>query len=1208
MRDRAVDRLFGRFREHGDVRALGDVFDATSDELLRVATSLTRNLPEAEDLLQATFVTAIERARHWDREQRLVPWLCGILVRHAHERRRERTRDRDFDAQRLERTPERSPLAASSDAEFAGALERALESLEGSDREVLVAYLREGKEPIEIARERSLAPGTARMRVHRGLERLRKALPAGFALGAGAALAGRGLAAVKADVLREANAAAAAVAGATSAPTTAASGGLGAKALAAVALLALVLAGVAWWWTSRASPAAAAIVASATDGAAQQAELAHDSTSPPNARANVDRAPNTDDRAPVVAEQVHRVQRCGVTGRIVEANGAPASGVEVALHEFQTSAFALEESEAFGKHADPTLECSRVRTNADGRFALDGARPAAYHALAVERSACFLVAAALDPEQPTELGDFVLPPSGTIVGRVVDENGAPLAGVRMRAGALERRIGNAGFERVRAGTLGVVDESGDCTPFAIPAWLADVLERLPIALATSGEDGSFRLERVAAGSVTLFADAPGRVSTRSDELALEARTTVDVGALALSRGTTVRLTVVDGAGVATTAADVRIGSERVIDPAWPEIRIGWLERAREVAAGEYELAGIDPGDEVVAAVRRASPSGWRFVHGAAGSTTLQVELPSARDIRVEVVDENARAIAGAELVVNANSALETQPLFARLTTGPLALRTDGGGRANLAALGFGDYRVSCRAPGFAVQQTTRRVDADTTTWRVQLAAAQNRELRVIDARTGAAVEGADVRQVTKSGGFVVTRATTDRDGRARLASTAGSTPTDCTLRIEHPAYGSVVKKLANDESEIRLEEPGSLVFTAPAGTRGVVLVHADPGHDGLSDEPFVCRLDEQGHALLPRLAPGGYSVSLRRGVPKEIGARFLSELAFDTEELQRTKTSVRAGERTEVRLLASASAVPEGGACVVFGRITVNGAPAGGLDVRVRSELLERRSTLDDESYGESLSPTCDGLERRTTTDADGNYRIDGLVPGAFVLLVERRNGPSESGTSDECAGDVLCAANGALAPPETCLDFVCASKTARVLVVDPTDAPVASAAVAIQFGGVGSSGGNNAVRTDATGVARIEVPIGRTFDLVAEHPGIGRAREAFELRDSGSAPLEIRLRLASCAPCRGRITILGIVPESRDVELVFLDPNTERRVATEIVRLDAFGTGRFELSTLPPARYRVLASIDGSSLTTRDLDHSKGGEGDVRLVFHATD
>src|SRR5688572_32726498 len=100
MQDRELERLFESFRRDGDVAALGAIFDATAPELLHVAMSLVPDVGEADDLLQETFLTAIERAERYDAGRRLVPWLLGLLVHHAKARRR--LRQRVPDAARLD--------------------------------------------------------------------------------------------------------------------------------------------------------------------------------------------------------------------------------------------------------------------------------------------------------------------------------------------------------------------------------------------------------------------------------------------------------------------------------------------------------------------------------------------------------------------------------------------------------------------------------------------------------------------------------------------------------------------------------------------------------------------------------------------------------------------------------------------------------------------------------------------------------------------------------------------------------------------------------------------------------------------------------------------------------------------------------------------------------------------------------------------------
>ena len=68
------------------------VEDAVShlDALHAVACRLTRNPTEAEDLVQTTFLVAIERSVTYDATRPLVPWLMGILINQSRIARRRR--------------------------------------------------------------------------------------------------------------------------------------------------------------------------------------------------------------------------------------------------------------------------------------------------------------------------------------------------------------------------------------------------------------------------------------------------------------------------------------------------------------------------------------------------------------------------------------------------------------------------------------------------------------------------------------------------------------------------------------------------------------------------------------------------------------------------------------------------------------------------------------------------------------------------------------------------------------------------------------------------------------------------------------------------------------------------------------------------------------------------------------------------------------
>lgn len=236
-----LEELFTRFRAHGDLDALAQVFDRSAPRLLAIARHLVSAEATAEDLVQATFVAAIESAQKFDGSSDLEAWLVGILsnkARQAHARGA-----RMPDPERLARTPVVDPAEHVELAEFVAALERALARVPEAYRAVLREHLAEGRAPEEIARRLDRPPSTVRVQLHRGLDHLRRLLPAGFALG-GVAIVGapRGLASVRATVLLSAKDYVPMAATGTSVATVV--GGLAMKkviTIAAVGLLALLL-------------------------------------------------------------------------------------------------------------------------------------------------------------------------------------------------------------------------------------------------------------------------------------------------------------------------------------------------------------------------------------------------------------------------------------------------------------------------------------------------------------------------------------------------------------------------------------------------------------------------------------------------------------------------------------------------------------------------------------------------------------------------------------------------------------------------------------------------------------------------------------------------------------------------------------------------------------------------------------------------------
>lgn len=421
MADRRLERWFLRFRDRGDLPALGRVFDDVSGELLGIAAHVAPGPAEAEDLVQEVFLAAIERRNRYEAGRPLLPWLIGLLSIEAR-----RTRSRVADRQgRIERERDRqgargpesvssdpTPDASASQGELADWLHDAVDRVAEPYRSVLARHLFDLEGAREIARDLGRSPGTVRVQLHRGLEILRRRLPPGFAVGL-SALPGntRGLAAVRDRVLeRGANSMpTVGVATATALPTTLLGSALAMKNwIVPIALFAVVL----WLrpdpWARGPDPQEAAplgIEVTRGDALADQGPKASGvDQGSSRSEAHLDVAVE-----PIAPEVDEDSQDASILGRVLWHDLTPAAGVGVFLEP----------------DVDRVPQRIRVatRSDAEGHFRFDGVRPGTAHVFADRGGELW-------PEVEDEDLDlqFIIPEGVEVVGEVVDTGGHPVAG------------------------------------------------------------------------------------------------------------------------------------------------------------------------------------------------------------------------------------------------------------------------------------------------------------------------------------------------------------------------------------------------------------------------------------------------------------------------------------------------------------------------------------------------------------------------------------------------------------------------------------------------------------------------------------------------------------------------------------------------------------------------------------------------------------
>ncbi len=197
-------REFLRFRDQGDPEAMARVFDLVAPKLLLLAMHLAKDTATAEDLVQTTFLQAIEGADKFDSEYpSVMPWLSQILRRRAQDVHRKVEREsRLLSAHQPVQPRSLDPQANLEREEAAKDFEEALDSLPEKYRSVLILRLVQGMEPKDIGYSLGIDSGTVRTQLKRGLEWLRQRMRYGATLSiAISMIATRGMADVRRVVM-----------------------------------------------------------------------------------------------------------------------------------------------------------------------------------------------------------------------------------------------------------------------------------------------------------------------------------------------------------------------------------------------------------------------------------------------------------------------------------------------------------------------------------------------------------------------------------------------------------------------------------------------------------------------------------------------------------------------------------------------------------------------------------------------------------------------------------------------------------------------------------------------------------------------------------------------------------------------------------------------------------------------------------------------
>jgi RNA polymerase sigma-70 factor (ECF subfamily) len=156
----------------GDQAAFGELFKRLGPLVQRFLWPMVRDRALAEDLTQTAFMSVIRSKDRYEQGAPVAPWVLTVAANAARDTLRRRGREQAVTPATEERTVD--PEAA--DPGLRKVIEGALAELPAAQREAVILHRLQGLSFEEIAAVLGTTSGAARIRAHRGYERLRELL------------------------------------------------------------------------------------------------------------------------------------------------------------------------------------------------------------------------------------------------------------------------------------------------------------------------------------------------------------------------------------------------------------------------------------------------------------------------------------------------------------------------------------------------------------------------------------------------------------------------------------------------------------------------------------------------------------------------------------------------------------------------------------------------------------------------------------------------------------------------------------------------------------------------------------------------------------------------------------------------------------------------------------------------------------------------
>jgi hypothetical protein len=625
-------------------------------------------------------------------------------------------------------------------------------------------------------------------------------------------------------------------------------------------------------------------------------------------------------------------------GRILEKDLTPVPGLKVELYGIAPIDFFIDGSSFLGD--DPPqldLRTAGTTTAEDGTFTITDVFPQAFYALCLDvggaRPTSRIVDHLPNTGETVDLGDIVLAPYAILTGVVLDDDDQPVQGARVRATQLPPVVFISGMQDYREECSFLVRFGSEQRVIDPPSVFNRFARLMPFPTTTTAEDGSFRLEGVPLGRLTVVVDRVDYVSNKKGPVSTAEGGERDVGTIVLDRGIELRGKIVDSFGEPASGIEVRVGptcgiAEFIL--LQPPVFSG--------EGGNFTFHGAAP-LSTFAAARRFPEDPWTIV----GPFDPDLEpptitLPPAFDLRIKIYGEEGALVKGARVKIRQEQEtfMAFLPLHPPITpTG--RMETPEEGIVDIMGLPPGSYDLLVLAPGYGVAKETVTVKAEPLQKDIVLELACLTTVRVISKKKKRPVEWAEVFVFKEEEEFFtnptkVGRCRTNAAGEAVFKSLA---PGEYKLTASHPSFALTAGNLVipTDREVVISMLPGGIL-------EGVVhkggAVHEAPYMIGLGlDEsttglegsvPRLTVTDHEGKFRITNLEPGTWDVNVLKRVLDEDPLGLTNAMRLGP--LMNQEVVIWSEETTTVEF--NLGAKEKGPAAKVSGRVFVNGKPAEG--------------------------------------------------------------------------------------------------------------------------------------------------------------------------------------------------------------------------------------------------------------------------------------